>query len=160
MAAAAASLGAPTGASAQTFASLGGREPGSLVAAERLEARARDLSAGPRWSSAARLYRNAADLRGAGDVTAADNLRLAGFIQFYGGSTISAVDVLEEAADAYLAVGDVVSAAGTLTEAAWVAARAGKALEARMLRERALLLTLSPLLDPGERETLIRRLGS
>ena len=160
MAAAAASFGAPTGAAAQTFASLGGTEPGSVVAAEQLEARARDLSAGPRWSSAARLYRNAADLRGAGDLATADNLRLAGYIRYYEGSTSSAVSALEEAADAYLIVGDVVGAAGTLTDAAWVAARDGRLAVATTLRERALLLTRSPLLDTMERETLTRRLGN
>ena len=162
IATAAASWGAPPPAAAQTatFASLTEAERPSITAAEKLEAEARDLSAGPGWASAARLYRNAAELRGAGDFTAADNLRIAGYIGYYERRLSSSTAVLTRAADAYLAGGDVLSAAATLTDAAWVAVQADHGLEARRLRERALLLTRSPQLDPADREMLLRRLGS
>jgi hypothetical protein len=161
-AAAAISMGTslPLAAQTATFASLTESDRTSILAAEKLEAEARDLSAGPGWASAARLYRNAAELRGAGDFTAADNLRLAGYIGFYEGRLATSVVVLTRAADAFLAGGDVLSAASTLADAAWVAVQAGDGLEAQTLRDRALLLTRSPLLDAANREMLVRRLGT
>jgi len=162
LAAAAASFGAPFGASAQTatFASLTEAERNSIMAAEKLEAEARDLSSGPSWAHAAPLYRNAAELRGAGDFTGADNLRIAGYISYYEGRLTPAVGVLTRAADAFLAGGDVLSAAATLADAAWVAVQAENPIEAQALRERALLLTRSPLLEAADRDALVRRLGS
>jgi hypothetical protein len=41
-----------------------------------------------------------------------------------------------------------------------VAVQAGDGLEAQTLRDRALLLTRSPLLDAANREMLVRRLGT
>jgi tellurite resistance protein len=134
--------------------------PTQPAAAEQIEQRASDmLTAGHGWQRAAGLYRRAAELRGSGDLKSADNLRIAGYLQFYDGRARAAVASLTEAGEAYLALGDVESAAETFIDAAWVAAQSEMGLEAKESSERAELLTRSPLLEAPARLALVRRLG-
>jgi hypothetical protein len=134
--------------------------PARPAAAEEMEQRASDaLAAGRGWQRAAGLYRRAAELRGWGDLKSADNLRLAGYLQFYDARTKAAVASLIEAGETFLALGDVESAAETFIDAAWVAQQAEMGREAKELSERAELLTRSPLLEASDRLALVRRLG-
>lgn len=67
------------------------------VAAEEMEQRAKDIIMGGRgWDRAAGLYRRAAELRGTDDIRSADNLRLAGYIQYYRGRPLAAVLALTQ----------------------------------------------------------------
>lgn len=154
-------VGAFSQAQAQTtqnaFASLD--VPERPMAAEEMEQRASDLLSAGGWMQAAGLYRRAAELRGPHDLESADNLRLAGYLQFYGGRPKQAVVSLTQAAEAFLALGDVERAAGAFIDAAWVAAEADMGMEARDLSERGRLLTRSPLLAAEDRTALVRRLG-
>jgi hypothetical protein len=134
--------------------------PAQPAAAEEMEQRANDmLTAGRGWQRAAGLYRRAAELRGSGDLQSADDLRLAGYLQFYDARARAAVATLTESGEVYLALGDVERAAEVFIDAAWVAAQAEMGLEAKGLSERAGLLTRSPLLEASERLALVRRLG-
>lgn len=140
------------------FASLD--VPAQPAAVEELEQRAYDLlTAGRGWEQAAGLFLRAAELRGAHDLQSADNIRLAGYLQYYAGHAKAAVASLTQAGDAFLALGDVEHAAATFIDAAWVAAQASMLLEARALGERGRLLTRSPLLVAEDRTALVRRLG-
>jgi hypothetical protein len=155
--------GASTQAQAQTesadaFVSID--VPARPAAAEELEQRATEvLVAGRGWEQAAGLYHRAAELRGPSDLTSAENLRLAGYLQFYAARPKAAIASLSRAAEIFLAFGDVEGAAQTFIDAAWVAAQADLGLEAMTLGERAELLTRSPLLRADERTVLVRRLG-
>ena len=134
--------------------------PARPVAAEQLEQRAQDLlTAGRGWQQAAELYVRAAELRGGGDPKSADDLRLAGYLQFYRGRPKAALASLIQAGEAYLARGDVERAAGAFIDGAWVAAAADMPAEANELAERGRLLTQSPLLRVEDRTALVRRLG-
>jgi hypothetical protein len=134
--------------------------PSPPVAATEMEEQAHDLLLGGRgWERAAGLYIGAAELRGSGDPKSADNLRLAGYLQYYRGRAKAAVLSLTRAGEAFLALGDVERAAGALIDAAWVADAADMPAEARELSERGRLLTQSPLLEAADRTALVRRLG-
>jgi hypothetical protein len=134
--------------------------PARPAAAAEMEQQADDLLvAGRGWERAAGLYRRAAELRGTGDLKSADNLRLAGYLQYYRGRPKAAVVSLTQAGDAFLALGDVERAAAAFIDGAWVASEADMPIEARDLRQRGLLLTRSPLLRGAARTELVRRLG-
>jgi hypothetical protein len=155
--------GTSTQAQAQTqFASL--EVPTLPAAAADMEQRASDVLDGGRlggrgWERAAGLYIDAAELRGSADPRSADNLRLAGYLQYYRGRAKAAVVSLTQAGDAFLALGDVGRAAEAFIDAAWVADEANMPAEARELSERGRLLTQSPHLAAEERTALVRRLG-
>ena len=134
--------------------------PARPAAAEEMEQRAQDLlTAGRGWEEAAGLYLRAAELRGAGDLQSADNLRLAGYVHFYRGRAKAAVVSLTQAGETFLALGDVERAAASFIDAAWVAAQADMAVQAHDLGDRGQLLTRSPLLGAENRTALVRRLG-
>jgi hypothetical protein len=140
------------------FASLD--VPPRPAAATEMEEQAHDLLlAGRAWERAAGLYIGAAELRGSADPRSADNLRLAGYLQYYRGRAKAAVVSLTQAGEAFLALGDVERAAGAFIDAAWVADEAAMPAEARELSERGRLLTQSPLLEAADRTALTRRLG-
>jgi hypothetical protein len=155
--------GTSTQVQAQTqFVSLD--VPALALAAEEMERRAGDVLGGGRlegrgWERAAGLYISAAELRGSADPRSADNLRLAGYLQYYRGRTKAAVASLTQSGEAFLALGDVARAAEAFIDAAWVADEANMPSEARELSERGRLLTQSPLLAAEERTALVRRLG-
>jgi hypothetical protein len=134
--------------------------PARPAAAAEMEQQASDLLlAGRGWERAAGLYSRAAELRGSDDLKGADNLRLAGYLQFYRGRSKAAVASLTRAGEAFLALGDVERAAETFIDGAWVANEAEMPLEAHDLSERGRLLTRSPLLQDEDRTALVRRLG-
>jgi hypothetical protein len=130
------------------------------AAAEEMEGLAYDLVvAGRGLDEAAGLYRRAAALRGTGDPMGADNLRIAGYIEFYRNRPQLAVTTLTEAGEAFLALGDVERAAESFIDGAWVAMKADMPAAVLELSERARLLSRSPLLEADERFALARRLG-
>jgi hypothetical protein len=91
------------------------------VAAEDMERRAGDVLDGGRfaghgWERAAGLYISAAELRGSGDPKSADNLRVAGYLQYYRGRSKAAVASLTQAGEAFLALGYTVLAGSRLVE--------------------------------------------
>jgi hypothetical protein len=151
--------GTSTQAQAQdAFASLD--VPARPAVAAEIEQQADDLLVtGRGWERATGLYLRAAELRGRHDVKSADNLRLAGYLQFYRGRAKAAVSSLTQAGEAFLALGDVERAAQTFIDGAWVAAEADMRREAHELSDRGKLLTRSPLLRVEERTVLVRRLG-
>jgi hypothetical protein len=151
--------GTSTEVQAQTqFASLD--VPPRPAAATEMEEQAHGLILGGRGlERAVRLYIDAAVLRGSGDPKSADNLRLAGYLQYYRGRAKSAVASLTQAGEAFLALGDVERAATAFIDAAWVADESDMPAEARELSGRGRLLTHSPLLQGAARTALVRRLG-
>ena len=133
--------------------------PDDITRALELEARAwamRDLM--DRYPNAARLYREAADLRPDHDPQKVENLRQASRMSYYSNRPAQASRDAEAAARAALRRGDVVTAADAYVDAAWLAARAGKAARFEHLVEEATLLAGSPLLAEVQREQLLRRL--
>ncbi len=133
--------------------------PDDVARALELEARAwamRDQM--NRYPTAARLYREAADLRPDHDPQKVENLRQASRMSYYSNRPDQASRDAEAAARAALRRGDVVTAADAFVDAAWLAARAGKAAQFEHLVEEATLLAGSPLLAEVQREQLLRRL--
>jgi hypothetical protein len=151
--------GTSTQVQAQTqFASLD--VPSRPAAAMEKEEQAHSLLLGGRGlERAVGLYIDAAELRGSGDPQSADNLRLAGYLQYYSGRAKAAVVSLTQSGEAFLALGDVGRAAEAFIDAAWVADEANMPAEARELSGRGRRLTQSPLLAAEERTALVRRLG-
>jgi hypothetical protein len=142
-----------------TFVSLD--VPTRPEAADQMEREATDLlSDGRGWRAAAALYMRAAELRGMDDLKSADNLRIAGYLQYYAGRHRIAVASLTEAGEAFLMLGDVEQAAEAFIDGAWVATQADMAAVAKALSERGSRLTRSPLLGTSERLSLVRRLGA
>lgn len=111
-----------------------------------------------KWTRAADLYRQAAALRGAGDVIAIADLKTAARLEFYRGHEGTAMRDLENAGERALAMGDVVAAANAFVDAAWIASAEGRGTKAREFADKAQLLALSPLISPSDREELEARL--
>ena len=125
--------------------------------AARLESLARELAAGDRglWARAAALYLRAAELRGAGDAGAAEDLVVAGHLFYYAAEHDAALFAFRHAANVYLALGDIAAAARTLRDGAWVAHQAGLTLQARELGEWSQVLTRpQPQPQGGQRQLL------
>jgi hypothetical protein len=122
---------------------------------QQAEAYLQDLD---NWKHAADLYRQAAELRGAGDAVAVQDLETAARLEFYQGSGRQAVRDLEAAGQRALGVGDIFSAAKAFVDAAWVAGRDGQSIRARELIQTVQLLAQSPLLSSTERTHIEGRL--
>ncbi|CAN5711210.1 hypothetical protein BH23GEM11_BH23GEM11_15590 [soil metagenome] len=134
--------------------------PGPETAAE-LEARAwamRDQV--DRRREAARLYRQAADLREVSDPMKVESLREASRMSFYAGRTHRALADASEAARLALRQGDVVVAAHIHMDAAWLAAELGDAATAGQHLADARMLAASPLLAQSQRVDLLSRLAA
>ena len=109
------------------------------------------------WDRAAALFRRAAELRPAGDPTAAEDLIYAARLSFYEGNERQSVRDFESAGNRALAMGDLVVAANAFADAAWVAHNRGYNEWALTLINRARLLSNSPLLPDDERMHLRSR---
>lgn len=130
-----------------------------LERARALEAEARGLSDQmKRRARAARLYRQAADLRPAHDPKKVENLRHASRMNFYAGRTDAAIRDAHDASQVALRQGDLVEAAHAYLDAAWLAAREGQAERAEQWVEEARLLSTSPLLAQGQQEEIRTRM--
>ena len=130
-----------------------------LMKATELEARAwalRDLM--DERETAARLYRQAADLRPDHDPQKVQNLRQASRMSHYAGRSDRAVRDAETAARAALRQGDVIEAGQAYVDAAWLSAQIGDRSRTEEFLKEARLLAASPLLAQEERQNLLRRI--
>lgn len=142
-------------ASAQYATPLRGSD---AVDTEELERRAAEATVEVQdWSKAARLYRQAAEMR-KGEPTAAKHFRKAGLLAYYSGHESDAVRDLTQAGEAALEFGDLTAAARSFLDAAFVAEADGKDRNAFVLAQRAERLAQSPLLAAGDRAALMRRI--
>jgi tetratricopeptide (TPR) repeat protein len=168
LASSAALTGAPLeAAAAATDTAVGATAPAQPVhtgaavdpdRADQLLARAESLFSQPRqWRRAARLLEESADLRDAADAEAYNCLLTAGRLYAGVGDARRARAVLERAAEHALARGALVDAATAYIDAAYAAADRGLTADARMLFDRAALLTTSPLLSATQREAGLQR---
>jgi len=136
-----------------------GPDPIDLARALELEARAWSLrDRMDRRSAAARLLREAADLRPAEDPERVRNLREASSMNFHAGHLAQAATDAGDAAKAALRQGDVLQAAHAYLDAAWMAAEDGRTARALAFVEEAMLLTASPLLGDEDRERILVRI--
>ena len=127
--------------------------------AQALEVAARGLQDQlHRRGRAARLYREAAELRPADDPVRVENLRHAARMNFYAGHLDRAIRDSRDASESALRQGKVVEAAHAAMDAAWLAGQIGQADRALNWLEEARMLAGSPHLDASEREGLHRRL--
>jgi hypothetical protein len=110
-------------------------------------------------AQAARLYREAADLRPASDPAKVESLRNAALMNYYAGRLDRATRDATDAAHAALRQGDVAQAAHAYVDAAWMAAQDGNTNRAAELVEEARLLANSPLLPQAERSHLLARVA-
>ncbi|TVP45126.1 MAG: hypothetical protein EA350_09980 [Gemmatimonadales bacterium] len=140
---------------------LASPSPGSSPErAAELEARAREMMAlVDRQKDAARLFREAADLREDGDPLKVESLRNASRSNFYAGRTNRALSDAAEAARLALRQGDVVAAAHVHVDAAWIALELGDNSTAAQHAEDARMLAASPLLTRAQRMDLMIRLA-
>lgn len=106
---------------------------------------------------AAKLYRNAAELRGS-HPDAVHSLVMAGTLAFYHGDERQSVRDLTKAGDTALEWGDVVAAAKAFLDAAWVANKDGEGQTAIDLVHRAQRLSQSPLIAQAERREIEARI--
>jgi len=109
---------------------------------------------------AARLYRQAADLRDDSDPMKVQSLRNASRMNFYAGRTNRALSDAAEAAQLALRQGDVVAAAHVHMDAAWLALEMGDSVTAEQHLGDARLLAASPLLAQAQRADLMVRLAA
>jgi hypothetical protein len=127
--------------------------------AEALEAEARALGDQMnRRARAARLYRQAAELRPADDPQKVTSLRHASRMNYYAGRMDSAIRDSHDASQVALRQGDLVEAAHAYLDAAWLAAREGKAERAEQWVEEARLLATSPLLAQAQQDEIRTRM--
>ena len=108
---------------------------------------------------AARLYRQAAELRGAADPMKVTNLRYAARMSYHAGQLDRAAHDAAQAADVALRQGDPVQAAHAWLDAAWVLARDGKAAEAARHLEQAMVVAGSPFIPETERARIDARVN-
>jgi hypothetical protein len=128
--------------------------------AATLEAEARALhDLPPRWNDAARLYREAAELREDDDEVKVHNLRMATRMAHYAGRQREALENAEAAGRLALRRGELVEAGQALADAAYLAHVTGNRDRAHALSEEVRLLAGSPLLAAADREHLLRRIG-
>jgi hypothetical protein len=109
---------------------------------------------------AARLYRQAAELRHDSDPMKVQSLRNASRMNFYAGRTNRALGDAAEAAQLALRQGDVVAAAHVHLDAAWLALEMGDSVSAEQHLADARLLAASPLLAQAQRADLMIRLAA
>ncbi len=127
--------------------------------AERIEAQADALKDRvDRRARAARLYRQAADLRPADDPQRVTNLRHASRMNYYAGRTAAAIRDAHDASQAALRQGDLMEAAHAYLDAAWLAAGEGQGERAEAWIEEARLLASSPLLAVAQQEEILGRM--
>lgn len=137
----------------------GSDEPERLARAQELVKQAEEATKDrDSFGTAARLYREAADLRGT-HPDAVKPLILAGTLSYYTGREGQAIDDLARAGELALAFGDVVTAADSFLDAAWVAERDGRDARAIELGRRAEMLSSSPLIQRRERASILNRLA-
>jgi hypothetical protein len=129
--------------------------------AVELERKAAQLYSEPlRYLEAARLHMRAAELREHGDPMQVQNLSMAGRLFYYTGRKAEAFRAIEAAADAAIAVGDVLNAAHLFVDASHLAHEINRREDALRLRDRARLLTKSPLLAESDRNGVATRIDS
>lgn len=130
-----------------------------VVEAERLEAEARALYTSPKqFRKAAQLHERAAELRPAGDLERARDLRQAARLYYYAGEGSAARRTMVAAGDAALEAGDVIAAAETYLDAAFLYREAGQADQRNELVRKAHLLSNSPLLSAQDRSAILSRI--
>jgi hypothetical protein len=133
-----------------------GTDPGR---AQTLEARAQSLHDEPgRWTEAARLYREAAELREDEDEGKLQSLRMAAWMAHYAGRDREALENAEAAGRLALRRGDLVEAGEALADAAHLARATGQPERAAALAEEVRLLAGSPLLAAEDRMALLDRI--
>ncbi len=127
--------------------------------ARTLEAQAEALHDEPgRWAEAARLYREAAELREDGDEEKLSSLRMAARMAHYAGRDREALESAESAGHLALRRGDLVEAGEALADAAHLAGATGQPERAAALAEEVRLLAGSPLLAAEDRMALLDRI--
>src|SRR5215813_5689267 len=110
----------PAKAHCQTIRAVAG--PDGNVKAEQLQQQANLLHADPaRASESARLHKQSAHLRSAGDPEAVESLALAAHLYSYAGRPQAARQTMEEAAERALSMGNVLRAARAYVDAAFFA---------------------------------------
>jgi hypothetical protein len=130
-----------------------------LDRAVALEGLAREASQDMKtFSEAARMYREAADLRGKSP-EAVENLIQAAHLSFYMGDEARAVAGLSAAAKAARSWDDVATAADTFLDAAWVAQARGWTRRAIRLASEAEELTHSELMTSAHRHQILERIA-
>jgi hypothetical protein len=147
----------PAKANCQTIQAISG--PAQNVRAEQLQQEATLLHADPaRASEAARLYKQSAHLRTAGDPAAVESLALAAHLFGYAGRSLAARQTMEEAAERALAMGNVLRAARAYVEAAFFADVQHDRSDTARLGRKALLLAGSSVLTADERASILNRI--
>ena len=127
--------------------------------AERQAVEAAAAATAPRhFAKAARLYERSAAERSANDPKAADALRKAALLHYYGGDLRRSITTMERAAQRAATIGDVVNAANSFIDAAIVANEMREQEWALALGRNARLLTSSPLLSDAQRMALRGRM--
>jgi hypothetical protein len=127
--------------------------------ADELEERAKSLLGdAARYSEAARLYRESAQLRAESDPRAVEALTKAAHLYHYANRLFDARKAMEQAARLALANGDVLAASTANVEAALFAHKQGKQAQADRLGRTALKLAASPLLTADQRASIVGRL--
>lgn len=128
--------------------------------ADEIERRAGELTGHvATWRDAAKLYRQAADLR-EGDPTAPASYRMAAWLYSGAGNRGLARKMLEKAAEQSAVTGDPATAAHTFIDAAHAAAEDGRGDLVRKLVRKARVLAASDLLSDDQRTSIVRRLPS
>lgn len=108
-----------------------------------------------KWPTLAKNLERAAKLRGADDPRAVEDLLFSATVRLQLGQATRAQTQFVQAADWALAIGDVESAATGYVRAAIVAAQLKDAAGAQELRDKAVRLARSPLLNEDQRASIL-----
>ena len=126
-------------------------QPAAITLEKKADAMLGDRA---KWSTLARLFYRAADMRGVNDLRAVDDLILSAGARAAAGDKARAQDTYQQAAEWALAMGDVERAGSSFMTAAVLAVDLKDIPMARLLRERGERLTLSPLLSPAQKTAI------
>jgi hypothetical protein len=147
-------LALPPAARAQTLQPIKVTEHALRADELDREAESYELTDMSKWRKAARLRREAAELRTADDPKGALSLYWAARDHYYTGDERGGRELMVQSAERALSVGDVVHAATAYTEAAYIASELHDVPSAREYATKARLLALSPMLTDAQREQI------
>ena len=148
---------APILTQAQTTATM---VAGQVRRADALSERASRLFESPvRYREAARLLRQAAELRAGDDGRATKELLIAGRLSYYAGDLSTAQRTLEDGAERALENGQLSIAANAYIDAAFSALARKDAADALAFVRRAQRLAASPHLLRAEQDEILSRIG-
>jgi hypothetical protein len=133
----------------------------SLVAAVELTpASTLEFESALEWKAYATRLQSEAAILPAGSAESLEKIRTAASIRFSNGEKTVALELIVNAAEAAARSGSVALAANAYLDGAWIATSMNRPNQVNELAERAVMLTISPLMGEVDRLAVLRRVES